>query len=923
MPRRLSGGGDIYEARRVKTLMQSRGAGGTGMAAVPQPVAQNDMLLANSLLFWSLLTGPTAAEQVLISGADPFVPAWAGLFDATVPNVIQPDDPAAVGSAATAARRDHEHGIVCAAPAANSVNLAASAEGSATSFARSDHTHNLDESITPTWTGIHTHAANVVLDDGAGNSPVLQFMGGSNDDIARIFLWDDAVAGDSDLAIQLCAADTGSQLTILDSTYASVAYIDAAGNAGFGGHAYVGGDLWLTGAGTGIIHTDGVVAGQFLRANGTRYVPDTLDVADLTDLAYAVPALTFGVANAAGVADTVIRSDATLAIFDAVVPDVIQCDDAAATGAAAVAARRDHTHGIVCAAPAANLSVSTTNAEGAATSFARSDHSHAIASSSNPGAAASILATTAAGHLQLVGLGIGAAPANNAVVLPTGGYIGITGNETLTVNAAGNFTFSGITSIVVPDGCWVGADAACSWVFDSTNGDVTTLDKVGVGTAAPSKPVEIATPVSDNTETLLKLSHRSGTLRVGSVIELGSNETTGMHTRLIGYAHPNATWNTQFEIQTSNAENVWNTGLYQDGDGNIGINDDSPDARLDVVESDAITAATTDVIILEHITSGTAAANFGASLLYQLEDAGGTVRDAARLVTVWQSAASAESAEFQLWLNYDGTLYDCGIVVGPGTTVAGNQRGIAAVDWQGTRGAATQVASGLQAVVSGGVNNTASGSQSCVVGGSTNTAVGTGSSVLGGHDNTANVIYATTIGGTSNLASGTNALAAGYDAHATHTYSMVFSATNAQTISWAANTWTARCHGGARFYSAAGVGTGVQLSAGGNAWAGISDRAVKENFRAVDDILGKIAALPLYDYNLKSQDASIRHIGPVAQDFNEIFGFTEDALRINSMDISGVTLAGVKALIAENESLEERVLSLETERSKFHDRDSN
>lgn len=66
-----------------------------------------------------------------------------------------------------------------------------------------------------------------------------------------------------------------------------------------------------------------------------------------------------------------------------------------------------------------------------------------------------------------------------------GGQFGISGNELLTVNAAGNFTFSGVTSVVVPDGCWIGADAACSWVFDSSNGDVTTLDKVGVGTTGP------------------------------------------------------------------------------------------------------------------------------------------------------------------------------------------------------------------------------------------------------------------------------------------------------------------------------------------------------------------------------------------------------------------------------------------------------
>lgn len=82
-------------------------------------------------------------------------------------------------------------------------------------------------------------------------------------------------------------------------------------------------------------------------------------------------------------------------------------DASAAAGTSANPARADHTHAIVAAAPAANLTVSTTNTEGTATSFARSDHSHAITANSNPGAAASILASTSAGGLTLQSLNIG------------------------------------------------------------------------------------------------------------------------------------------------------------------------------------------------------------------------------------------------------------------------------------------------------------------------------------------------------------------------------------------------------------------------------------------------------------------------------------------------------------------------------------
>lgn len=72
---------------------------------------------------------------------------------------IEPDDAAAAGTGTNPARSDHQHAIAAAAPAANSVNLAASAEGAASSFARSDHTHNLSEAITPTWTGNHLYSA--------------------------------------------------------------------------------------------------------------------------------------------------------------------------------------------------------------------------------------------------------------------------------------------------------------------------------------------------------------------------------------------------------------------------------------------------------------------------------------------------------------------------------------------------------------------------------------------------------------------------------------------------------------------------------------------------------------------------------------------------------------------------------------------
>ena len=59
---------------------------------------------------------------------------------------------------------------------------------------------------------------------------------------------------------------------------------------------------------------------------------------------FATPSIVLGAAAAAGAAATVIRSDSTIAAFDATVPSTQAYGDSAAVGTAAFAARRDHKH---------------------------------------------------------------------------------------------------------------------------------------------------------------------------------------------------------------------------------------------------------------------------------------------------------------------------------------------------------------------------------------------------------------------------------------------------------------------------------------------------------------------------------------------------------------------------------------------------
>src|SRR5439155_940659 len=92
--------------------------------------------------------------------------------------------------------------------------------------------------------------------------------------------------------------------------------------------------------------------------------------------------------------------------------------------------------------------------------------------------------------------------------------------------------------------------------------------------------------------------------------------------------------------------------------------------------------------------------------------------------------------------------------------------------------------------------------------------------------------------------------------------------------------------------------SGVSLQPGATAWSVASDRNLKENVAQVDaeGVLGRLASLPISTWNLKQQDASIRHMGPMAQDFRAAFGLGETALGIAwVLDGLEVTLAGAVA----------------------------
>lgn len=82
-----------------------------------------------------------------------------------------------------------------------------------------------------------------------------------------------------------------------------------------------------------------------------------------------------------------------------------------------------------------------------------------------------------------------------------------------------------------------------------------------------------------------------------------------------------------------------------------------------------------------------------------------------------------------------------------GTVSFGNSRGMGSTDWQTQRWAAGQVASGLNAVISGGAANQASGQESVVAGGNNNANSGYRGSLGGGYGNIVAGDYSTIPGG--------------------------------------------------------------------------------------------------------------------------------------------------------------------------------
>ena len=106
--------------------------------------------------------------------------------------------------------------------------------------------------------------------------------------------------------------------------------------------------------------------------------------------------------------------------------------------------------------------------------------------------------------------------------------------------------------------------------------------------------------------------------------------------------------------------------------------------------------------------------------------------------------------------------------------------------------------------------------------------------------------------------------------------------------------------------------TGAYLSVGG-VWTNTSDREKKARVTDINPelILERVAGMPIHEWSYLEEEEHVRHIGPMAQDFQGTFGYGYDDRSIPTIDADGVALASVQALHARTEGLKKRNAELE------------
>jgi hypothetical protein len=93
----------------------------------------------------------------------------------------------------------------------------------------------------------------------------------------------------------------------------------------------------------------------------------------------------------------------------------------------------------------------------------------------------------------------------------------------------------------------------------------------------------------------------------------------------------------------------------------------------------------------------------------------------------------------------------------------------------------------------------------------------------------------------------------------------------------------------------------------------VSDRNVKRDIVPVDPqaVLEGVARVPVAIWSYKADDPSVRHMGPMAQDFYGEFGLGDTDKAYNAIDAHGVAFAAIQALYQRMQEQDARIQKLE------------
>lgn len=122
-----------------------------------------------------------------------------------------------------------------------------------------------------------------------------------------------------------------------------------------------------------------------------------------------------------------------------------------------------------------------------------------------------------------------------------------------------------------------------------------------------------------------------------------------------------------------------------------------------------------------------------------------------------------------------------------------------------------------------------------------------------------------------------------------------------------------RATGGFRFRTNLAGTTGCNLPAGSGVFACTSSKYTKENFVSANGVLASLRKVPVTSWNYISEGRSVRHLGPMAEDFFAQFGLGTGNTSIGVQDLAGVSIAAVKELDAQLQQKNAEIERLQNE----------